>query len=101
VRVLLLNQTFYPDVASTAQHASDLARRLVERGHDVTVVCSRRAYDSPQQQYAHREIWNGVDVRRIAALGFGKKARWRRLADFGSYLLSCSLHLRACRASTS
>ncbi len=41
----------------------------------------------------HQEIWNGVDVRRIAALGFGKKARWRRLADFGSYLLSCSLHL--------
>jgi glycosyltransferase involved in cell wall biosynthesis len=91
--VLLLNQTFYPDVASTAQHASDLARRLVERGHDVTVVCSRRAYDSPQQQYAPREIWNGVDVRRIASIGLGKKARWHRMADFGSYLLSCSLHL--------
>ncbi len=95
MRILLLNQTFHPDVASTAQHASDLARRLVERGHDVTVVCSRRAYDSPQQQYAQREIWNGVDVRRIAALGFGKKARWRRLADFGSYLLNCGLHLSA------
>jgi glycosyltransferase involved in cell wall biosynthesis len=97
LRVLLLNQTFYPDVASTAQHASDLARRLVERGHDVTVVCSRRAYDRPQRQYARRETWSGVEVHRIAALGFGKKTRWRRTADFGSYLLNCSLHMAVLR----
>jgi hypothetical protein len=35
--VLLLNQTFYPDVVSTAQHLTDLALSLVERGHEVTV----------------------------------------------------------------
>ena len=93
MRILLLNQTFYPDVASTAQHASDLAVKLAARGHEVTVVCSRRAYDNPAEQYARKEVWRRVRIRRISSFGFGKKARWRRAADFGSYLANCSLHL--------
>jgi colanic acid biosynthesis glycosyl transferase WcaI len=93
VRILILNQTFYPDVASTAQHASDLAAELVERGHVVTVMCSRRCYDNPRERYLRNQVWRGVRVRRISSLGFGKKARWRRAADFGSYLANCLLHL--------
>jgi colanic acid biosynthesis glycosyl transferase WcaI len=93
VRILLLNQTFYPDVASTAQHASDLAVKLAARGHEVTVVCGRRAYDNPGEKYARHEVWRRVRIRRIASSGFGKKARWRRAADFGSYIANCALHL--------
>jgi colanic acid biosynthesis glycosyl transferase WcaI len=93
VRVLLLNQTFYPDVASSAQHASDLAVKLVERGHDVTVLCGRRAYDNPGERYPAREVWHGVQIRRISSVGLGKKARWRRFVDFASYLANCVLHL--------
>jgi colanic acid biosynthesis glycosyl transferase WcaI len=93
MRVLLLNQTFYPDVASTAQHASDLAASLAERGHQITVICSRRAYDDPSQRYPRDEVWRRVRIRRLSSFGFGKKARWRRAADFGSYLANCSLHL--------
>src|SRR5438552_1636426 len=93
MRILLLNQTFYPDVASSAQHASDLAAILAERGHDVTVVCGRRAYDNAGEQYSAREVWRGVQIRRIASLGLGKTARWRRAADFGSYLANCIVHL--------
>lgn len=91
--ILLLNQTFYPDVASTAQHASDLAAKLVERGYDVTVVCSRRAYDNPHERYSRDEVWRGVQIRRISSFGFGKTARWRRAADFGSYLANCLVYL--------
>jgi colanic acid biosynthesis glycosyl transferase WcaI len=93
VRALLLNQAFYPDVVSTAQHAADLAAALVDRGHAVTVVCSRRAYDEPGREYARRENWRGVNIRRIPSTGFGKTRRWRRGADFGSYLLSLAFHL--------
>jgi len=93
VKILFLNQTFYPDVASTAQHASDLASKLVERGHEVTVLSGRRAYDSPAEQYPAREVWRGVQIRRISSLGLGKKARWRRALNFGSYLANCVLHL--------
>jgi colanic acid biosynthesis glycosyl transferase WcaI len=93
VKILFLNQTFYPDVASTAQHAGDLAACLVARGHEVTVICSQRAYDTPRQLYARHDLWRGVRIRRISSFGFGKKARWRRAADFGSYLANCFLHL--------
>jgi colanic acid biosynthesis glycosyl transferase WcaI len=93
VRILILNQTFYPDVASTAQHASDLAAHLAARGHEVTVLCGRRAYDDPSIRYPRQEVWRRVRIRRLTSFGFGKKARWRRAVDFGSYLANCSLHL--------
>lgn len=93
MRILFLNQTFYPDVASTAQYTSDLAATLAERGHEVTVVCSRRAYDNPSERYPRRERWRGVEIRRIWCSGFGKKARWRRAADFGSFIVNCAAHL--------
>ena len=51
MRILLLNQCFYPDVVSTAQHLTDLAVALAERGHSVTVVASRRGYDNPSKRF--------------------------------------------------
>ncbi len=93
MKILLLNQAFYPDVVSTAQHASDLAARLSESGHTVTVVSSRRAYDNPQERYPRRETWRGIGIRRISCFGLGKKSKWRRAADFASYLANCVLYL--------
>lgn len=93
MRILFLNQTFHPDVASTAQYASDLAATLAERGHEVTVVCSRRAYDNPTENYPARSTWRGVNIRRISCTGFGKASRWRRAMDFGTYIANCALHL--------
>jgi FkbM family methyltransferase len=80
-------------VVSTAQHAGDLAVHLTERGHQVVAVASRRAYDDPRRQFATHEIWRDVHIHRLAASGFGKGTRWRRAADFASFLLSCSLYL--------
>lgn len=93
MRILFLNQTFHPDVASTAQYASDLAATLAGRGHEVTVVSSRRAYDRPHETYPARSTWRGVRIRRIACTGLGKSARWRRAVDFGTYIANCALHL--------
>jgi len=92
MRILLLNQTFHPDVAATAQQTSDLAVKLVERGHDVTVVCGRRAYDGTDK-YPRKEVWRGVHIRRIASLQLGKTTRWRRAANFGSFLVNCMVYL--------
>jgi glycosyltransferase involved in cell wall biosynthesis len=95
MKILLLNQAFYPDVASTAQHLTDLAVALSDRGHEVRVMCSRRTYDKPEIMHSRREIWRGIKIRRIYSFGFGKSARWRRYADFGSYLVNCLRHLIA------
>lgn len=93
MKVLILNQAFYPDVASTAQHASDLAAELVRRGHDVTVLASNRAYDNPKQRFSDRETWQGILIRRLPVTAFGKSSFWRRMSDFSSFLLSCAWRL--------
>ena len=93
MRVLLLNQTFYPDVASTAQHAADLAAGLAEAGHEVTVLASRHAYDDPSRRFPARESWRNVTILRAPCTALGKAALWRRTIDFASFLLSCAAHL--------
>lgn len=93
MKVLLLNQCFYPDVVSTAQHLTDLAVELAAQGHEVTVVCSRRGYDDPDVCFAPREEWNRISILRVPTLGLGKKAKWRRAADFASFLAACVVRL--------
>ncbi|HYJ88706.1 MAG TPA: glycosyltransferase family 4 protein [Pyrinomonadaceae bacterium] len=93
MKVLLLNQCFYPDVMATAQYLTDLAVGLVEEGHDVTVVTSDRGYDNPSQRFPRRETWRGIKIIRISSLALGKETRWRRAANFASFLLNCTLRL--------
>lgn len=93
MKILLLNQCFYPDVVSTAQHASDLVAALTARGHDVTVVASTRAYDNPAVRFPRKEQWNGARILRVPCLALGKSAKWRRAANFASYFLSCILRV--------
>jgi len=93
MRILLLNQTFHPDVVATAQVLSDFAVGLVERGDHVTAFASRRVYDNPAMRFASRENWRGVEVHRLSATSFGKGAKWKRAADFGSFSAACTLRL--------
>jgi len=97
LRILLLNQCFYPDVVSTAQHLTDLATTLAARGHEVTVIASDRGYDDPATRFKRREHWNGIDIVRIPAASFGKSSKWRRVLNFGSFMLLCSLRLLVLR----
>ena len=97
LRILLLNQCFYPDVVSTAQHLTDLATALTARGHDVTVIASDRGYDDPTRRFKRRERWNDVEIIRIPSLSFGKNNRWQRALNFASFLFMCSLRLLALR----
>lgn len=90
---LLLNQCFYPDVVSTAQHLTDLAVGLAERGHRVTVVASDRGYDDPAKRFPHRETWHGIEIIRIRSFNRGKDNRWRRVLNFGSFMLTCAFRL--------
>jgi glycosyltransferase involved in cell wall biosynthesis len=93
MKILLLNQTFHPDVVSTAQHLGELAVALVERGHEVTVVTGRRAYDEPDKFFPARETWRGVNIYRVWSTRLGKRTKWRRAADFASFILSSCVRL--------
>jgi len=93
VHILLINQTFYPDVAATAQYLADLAFTLAQNGHRVTVIASRRSYTEPDVIYARSETWQGVKITRCWSSSFGKGAKWRRALDSLSFLLSCAFRL--------
>jgi colanic acid biosynthesis glycosyl transferase WcaI len=97
LKILLLNQCFYPDVVSTAQHLTDLATELTARGHEVTVVTSDRGYDDPAVRFPRRERWNGIEIFRVRSVSLGKSSKWRRAFNFGSFLLACSLRLLVLR----
>jgi hypothetical protein len=75
---------------ATGQQLTMLARRLSDRGHQVTVITSRRGYDNPEMTFAKHERWRGIEIFRISSLGLGKSSRWRRALNFGSFLLTCA-----------
>ena len=93
MNVLILNQAFYPDVVSSAQHASDLARALTQAGHEVTVICNSRGYDDPKLRFPNQETWNRIKIVRVRSSGFGKSSKWRRATDFGTFMASCAFRL--------
>ena len=93
MKILLLNQVFYPDVAATAQYLSELATNLVEQGHEVTVVSARRAYEHPEKIYPAQETWRGVQIFRVYSTFFGKRAKWHRAVDFASFVVSSCARL--------
>lgn len=95
MRVLLLNQTFHPDIAATAQHAHDLARHLVAAGHEVVVVTSRSTYGSAGATLAKREIVDGAEVHRVGFSLFGKGGTLSRAVDFGIFYLAATARLLA------
>lgn len=93
MKVLLLNQCFWPDVVATAQQLTDVARGLAERGHQVTVITSRRGYDDPSMRFARRERWHDIEIIRVRSIAAGKTSRWRRALNFASFLGTCALRL--------
>lgn len=93
MKILLLNQCFYPDVVSTAQHLTDFAVEMAARGHQVTVIASRHGYDDPEMSFPRREVWKNIDIIRLPSFKFGKAAKWRRALDFGSFIAGCILRL--------
>ncbi len=81
MRVLLLNQTFYPDPVATSQQLMDFAEYLHSQGCEVTVLASRRSYNDPSKVHPAEETVRGIRVVRVAGTGFGKLSFFRRLVD--------------------
>ncbi|CAN5559672.1 glycosyltransferase family 4 protein [soil metagenome] len=83
MRILLLNQFFWPDSSATSQLLTDLARHLVSEGHDVEVVCANGSY-------AVTDAGQGpaVKVNRVKALPFGRGKIGRVLSYLSFYLLA-------------
>jgi glycosyltransferase involved in cell wall biosynthesis len=85
LRILFINQYYWPDHASTAQHLADLAESLAAAGYACTVLCSRGSYKPGQPARPARETHQGVQIRRVAATSFGRRNGVGRMADYLSF----------------
>lgn len=83
--LLFVNQHYYPDVASTGQHLTDLAEHLVSRGWAVHVICAAGRYTSGRMQVPDREERHGVHIRRVRGTAFGRASHLGRIADYASF----------------
>lgn len=81
MRVLLLNQFFWPDSAATSQLLTDLARGLAERGHEVHAICA-------EPGYALQDETNPppAQVHRIRSVRF-VRGSLGRVASYASFFL--------------
>jgi colanic acid biosynthesis glycosyl transferase WcaI len=94
MHILILNQTFHPDVAATGQLMWDLARHLARNGHRVSAVASRNYYGTDRRLSTAYEKIEGVEIHRLGGRAFGKASHLGRLADFASFYGAAFLHLQ-------
>ncbi len=91
MRILVINQYFHPDLASTAQLLTELCEDLAQH-HDVTVVVGRPSYDPLEPSSArgliHEEMHGNVRVLRTWSTSFPRRNMAGRLSNYGTYLIS-------------
>ena len=91
--LLFVNQHYAPDLASTAQHLTDLAEHLAAEGFEVHVLCSRGHYLSGEMEVPAEETRGGVHVHRVRTTAFGREATLGRVADYASFFLQVVANL--------
>ncbi len=84
MRILLLNQFFWPDSAATSQFLTDLARGLAARGHEVYAISSEAGGYAPEDLSDPPP----VAIYRVPTTRF-VHGSLGRLLSYGSFFLSC------------
>jgi colanic acid biosynthesis glycosyl transferase WcaI len=89
MRILVVNQYFHPDLASTGQLLTELCEDLTEH-HEVTVVVGRPSYDPIERGGArglvHEEAHGKVRVLRTWSTSFPRRNMIGRVSNYGTYL---------------
>jgi len=81
MRVLLINQTFYPDLSATANHLTQFALDLAKQGVDVTVMTGKKGYVEPYREFPRKEHYQGIFIKRIGFSFLGREGRLRRVIN--------------------
>ncbi len=85
MRILLLNQFFWPDSAATSQLLTDLARGLAENGHEVYAIAADGGYAPDAAGEAPP-----VRIVRVKALPFAR-GKLGRVLSYGSFYLGATI----------
>jgi colanic acid biosynthesis glycosyl transferase WcaI len=89
MRILLVNQFFYPDLAATSQIMTDLAVDLAARGEEVDVVAGTGNYLGGAQ-LPLEETFKGVRIHRVRGTSLGKASIPRRLTDYATFFAAAA-----------
>jgi colanic acid biosynthesis glycosyl transferase WcaI len=92
LRLLILNQFYYPDHSATSQLMTDLAESLVEGGVEVSALAGRGRYNGGAG-LPRREEHRGVHIERAWTTGLGKGSAIARLVDYLSFYVGASWKL--------
>jgi len=93
--IVILNQYYVPDVASTGYLLHELATELVKLGYDVSAVTCRPSY-GPKESWVDcplREKLNGVSVRRMWTTRFRKDSYVGRGINYLSFITQLALRM--------
>ncbi len=80
MKILFINQFFWPDSSATSQQLTDLAGGLASQGHQVSVLCGEGGYAAAGSSSAPP----GVDILRVKALPFSK-GKFGRILSYLSF----------------
>lgn len=88
-RVVILNQYYVPDVASTGHLLHELAVELAELGFEVEVLTGRPSYGPPDtwQDCPLKEEVDGVKVRRLKVARFDKNNLAGRAYNYLTFVI--------------
>ena len=84
-RLLFVNQYYWPDHASTAQHLADLAESLARAGYECHVLCAQSRYWSGETAPPAYEVHEGVHIHRVPATSLGRRVTRTRMVDYLSF----------------
>lgn len=87
MRVLILNQFFYPDISATSQLMTDLATDLAQQGAMVTALCSNGSYVAGQS-FPSSEMHGAVRIERAPVIAFDRTSLLRRVGSYLSFYIS-------------
>ena len=82
ISVMIINQSFWPDVVETAQQTHDLAKYLAARGDKVTVLTSRSLYGKKGAALRKLETVDGLDIHRVSRNLFDKRGLATSALDY-------------------
>lgn len=90
MRVLFINQFYYPDVAATAQLLTDVAEDLAASGVEVTVVTGRRSYGDGHVLGPSRETYRGVRIQRVGGVALRRGSVGSRYLSYASFWVAAA-----------
>ena len=95
MKILLVHRYFYPDSPPYASILLEIARRLIQDGHEVEVLTSFPSYKSTSSQVKvpESETIDGIQVRRIKLLKEEKNVSIKKLINIFYFPLRVFVYL--------